>query len=204
MTTDHAHPDLADAKRRLRRDARARRAAVDAPTREALGAALLAFADGLPPPAPGRGAVSLYRAIGDEPDLDPLAAALAARGWRLALPAIGALATPLAFRRWRPGEPLVRNAKGLDEPPQGAATVEPDVVFVPLLAFDARGARLGYGGGYYDATLRALRAKKGVAAVGVAFACAEVAALPEGPVDERLDRIVTERGMRDFPREAGA
>ena len=200
--TDAAEADLAERKRRLRREARARRAAVDPATRESLARALLAFARTLASSTPPDAVVSLYRAIGDEPDLDPLASALAAAGRRTALPAIGALATPLTFRLWRPGEALERNAKGLDEPPAGTPEAAPDVVFVPLLAFDRRGARLGYGGGYYDATLRALRAAKPICAIGVAFASAEVDAAPEGPFDERLDAIVVEDGVRTFQRGA--
>ena len=82
--------------------------------------------------------------------------------------------------------------------PAEGAWVEPEVLIVPLLAFDARGYRLGYGGGFYDRTLEALRARRPTLAVGFAFAAQEVAEVPTEPTDQRLDAIVTEEGMRPF------
>ncbi len=84
--------------------------------------------------------------------------------------------------------------------PEEGAWVEPQVLIVPLLAFDARGYRLGYGGGFYDRTLEGLRARRPVLAVGLAFAAQEVAAVPVEPTDQRLDAVVTETGVTEFAR----
>jgi 5-formyltetrahydrofolate cyclo-ligase len=98
----------------------------------------------------------------------------------------------LAFRAYTPGEPLVPVRFQLHEPPETASAVIPQILLVPLLAFDRTGARLGYGGGYYDATLRHLRASgRNVVAVGAAFDEQEMPALPFEPHDERLDYILT-------------
>jgi 5-formyltetrahydrofolate cyclo-ligase len=120
--------------------------------------------------------------------------ALSAIGWRLALPVVVGPGLPLVFHAWAPGEPTVRAGFGLEVP---AAEIEvvPDLLLVPMLAFDARGHRLGYGGGFYDRTIAALRAG-GVAphAFGVAFAAQAVPLLPDSETDMRLDAIVTEAG----------
>jgi 5-formyltetrahydrofolate cyclo-ligase len=137
--------------------------------------------------------VALYHPIKDEIDPSPLAAELAARGVVLALPAVVGARAPLAFRRHDWGAPLVRGWRGLHEPPKSAAEVRPDIVVAPLLAYTRAGGRLGYGGGFYDRTLAALRAAGGVTAVGLAYGAQEVDALPNGPLDEALDYIVTER-----------
>ena len=84
------------------------------------------------------------------------------------------------------------------EIPEEGPWVEPDVLIVPLLAFDARGYRLGYGGGFYDRTLAGLRARHGVLAVGFAFAAQEVDVVPVDGFDQRLDAVVTEQGVRRF------
>ena len=87
---------------------------------------------------------------------------------------------------------------GLREPEPEADEVAPDILLVPLLAFDRTGGRIGYGGGYYDRTIAALRAKKRVIAVGIAFAAQEVAQVPVGAGDARLDLVLTEREVIDF------
>jgi 5-formyltetrahydrofolate cyclo-ligase len=84
---------------------------------------------------------------------------------------------------------------GISEPAKTAPVVDPDVLLVPLLAFDKRGYRLGYGGGYYDCTLAALRQKREIIALGIGFACQEVADIPIASYDARLDKIVTETGV---------
>jgi 5-formyltetrahydrofolate cyclo-ligase len=101
---------------------------------------------------------------------------------------------PLQFRRWSPGDPLRTVQWGIREPAEAAPVVEPDVLLVPLLAFDRGGHRLGYGGGYYDRTLRALRSRRPVTAVGLAFAEQEVDAVPHLDYDERLDWVLTPLG----------
>lgn len=140
--------------------------------------------------------VAGYRAIQHEIDPAPLLAALDARGLTLALPAISADA--LVFRAWRPGLPLVPGAFGIEEPGASAVRLEPDVVLVPLLAFDRRGHRLGYGAGYYDRALAALRAGAGVRAVGLAFDFQGVEVLPSDGHDEPLDAVVTPTTFHDF------
>lgn len=139
--------------------------------------------------------VSFYWPMDDEADPRALAMALAARGHSLALPAVVAKRSPLRFRLWREGDPLIVHIFGMHEPAQGAPEVTPDVLLVPLLAFDARGHRLGYGGGFYDCTLASLAKKL---AIGVAYAGQEVAKLPAMPHDHPLDMVVTETGVRHF------
>lgn len=139
--------------------------------------------------------VSFYWPMGDEADPRALAHALAARGHRLALPVVVAKKSPLHFRGWREGDALVVHPFGMHEPPENAARVTPDVLLVPLLAFDAKGTRLGYGGGFYDRTLHALGAKR---AIGIAFAGQEMDELPCHAHDHPLDAVVTEKGVRHF------
>lgn len=141
---------------------------------------------------PPRSVIASYSARGSEMDPAPLAEALRALGHRIALPVMAGRDRPLVFRIHSPGEPLVPNAQGIREPDMAAAVVTPDVLLVPLLAFDRRGGRLGAGGGYYDRTLEDLRGRKTVLAIGIGFACQELAAIPVAPHDAVLDRIVTE------------
>ncbi len=103
--------------------------------------------------------------------------------------------SPLHFRAWRDGDPLVVHPFGMHEPPESAVRVTPDVLLIPLLAFDARGTRLGYGGGFYDRTLASLATKR---AIGIAYAGQEVAELPCHDHDHPLDSVVTEKGVRHF------
>jgi 5-formyltetrahydrofolate cyclo-ligase len=102
---------------------------------------------------------------------------------------------PLKFRRWYPERPLVAGKWGIATPDEGCEEIEPELVVVPLLAFDRGGNRLGYGAGYYDRTLAGLRSRRPgrVLAVGVAYAAQEVALVPVDESDERLDWIVTEK-----------
>ena len=129
-------------------------------------------------------------------EIDPLPAMAAHRG-PVGVPVILANATPLKFREWSPGAKMVEGAFKALIPEEGA-WVEPEVLIVPLLAWDARGYRLGYGGGFYDRTLQGLRARGPVLAVGFAFAAQEVAEVPIDPFDQRLDAVVTERGVTLF------
>jgi 5-formyltetrahydrofolate cyclo-ligase len=140
-------------------------------------------------------AVSFYWPMGDEADPRTLADALAERGHTLALPVVIAKKSPLHFREWRAGDALVVHAFGMHEPPERARRVTPDVLLVPLLAFDAQGTRLGYGGGFYDRTLHALATKR---AIGIAYAGQEMAALPCHDHDHPLDAVLTEQGVRTF------
>ncbi len=143
---------------------------------------------------------AVYRPIGSELDPEPLAGRLAARGLAIALPVAIRAEAPLAFRLR--GAALVPDAIGMAAPGPDAPEVRPELVIVPLLAFDAAGGRLGQGGGFYDRTLAALRATGLVFALGLGYAGQEVGALPMGPHDQRLDGVLTEAGLRLFPREA--
>src|SRR5690606_28440236 len=122
----------------------------------------------LPGFAPGS-LVSGFLAIGEEIDPAPLVSRLHREGTSICLPVMVGKGQPLAFRTWAPGDLLGTVVWGIREPAETAATVEPDVLLVPLLAFDRFGARLGYGGGFYDRTLRALRGRKPIVAVGLAY-----------------------------------
>ncbi|MCW5732408.1 MAG: 5-formyltetrahydrofolate cyclo-ligase, partial [Alphaproteobacteria bacterium] len=133
----------------------------------------------------------------DELDPRPLMELLAERGGRLALPGAARPGQPLVFHAYRWGDPLRPGPFGVMIPAEGAPELLPDMVLVPLLAFDRQGGRLGYGGGFYDRTLEALRrARPALVAVGLAFAAQEVACLPHEAGDQRLDWIVTEHGAR--------
>jgi 5-formyltetrahydrofolate cyclo-ligase len=184
-------------KSSLRNEARARRATL---TRPDFADAIARLAADLPI-APAA-VIAGYHPIRDEADPRGLMSALGRRGHILSLPVIAAAKAALIFRRWSEGEALRPNAYGIAEPLPGAPQVLPDVVLVPLLAFDKLGHRLGYGGGYYDRTLDFLRRTRPVLAVGIAYAGQEVAQLPREPHDHRLDWIVTESGARAFTTRA--
>lgn len=188
-------PTLAEIKRALRPEAvaaRARAHAALAPqAAEALAETGLRF---LGEPA-GR-TVSGFMSFGEEIGVLPLVARLAKDGWRTAMPVIEGPRRPLAFRAWRPGEATVAGVWDIPRPADNAPLVEPDVLLVPLLAFDAEGYRLGYGGGFYDRTLARLRAMKPVVAVGVAYSAQEIARAPRGEFDQPVDWILTEQGSR--------
>jgi 5-formyltetrahydrofolate cyclo-ligase len=142
-------------------------------------------------------AVSAFRAFPDEPDTMPLLAALAEAGFPTLLPITGPRGAPLVFRLWRPGDPTVAGRMNIPEPSPSAPSGDPDLLFTPLACFDRRGHRIGFGAGYYDLTLRALRAKGRAIAVGVAFSVAESPTLPDEPHDERLDYVLTEDELID-------
>jgi 5-formyltetrahydrofolate cyclo-ligase len=129
-------------------------------------------------------------------EIDPLPA-MAAHQSLVGVPVITAAATPLKFREWAPGVAMVPGDFGVLIPADGA-WVAPQVVIVPLLAFDARGYRLGYGGGFYDRTLQGLRAKGPILAIGFAFAAQEVDVVPTDAFDQKLDLVVTEKGLHRF------
>ena len=109
----------------------------------------------------------------------PLMRKLAAAGARLALPVVAGRGKPLTMRAYAFGQPLVAGVWGIREPDADAPEVEPDILIVPLAAFDRRGNRIGYGAGYYDMTINRLRGRKPVIAVGIAYAAQEVAGVPD-------------------------
>ena len=147
--------------------------------------------------APGT-IVSGFMPLKSEINPLPLLQKLAEAGARLALPAIAGRGKPLIMRAWEFGAPLDRGQWGIREPKPEAPEVDPDILLVPLLAFDRAGYRLGYGAGYYDMTIHRLRALKPVTAVGIAFAAQEVPKIPTTPRDECLDLVLTEREVIDL------
>ena len=142
----------------------------------------------------GPGAVvSAYWPIRSEISTRPLLEALANAGYRTALPVVTATARPLRFLLWTPGEDLDVGPLGLAEPKAGGAVGVPDILFAPLAAFDARGHRIGYGGGNFDATIEALRAVRPLTTIGLAYGVQEVDRVPAEEHDQRLDFVLTEQ-----------
>ena len=142
--------------------------------------------------------VAGYSPIRSEIDPAPLMRNVAAQGARLALPAITARGQSLRFRAWSPDDRLMRGPLGILEPSPAAAEIIPDIVLVPLAAFDRSGHRIGYGAGHYDRTLAHLRKLKAITAIGLAFAAQEVKAVPALPHDVALDYVLTETEVFDF------
>jgi 5-formyltetrahydrofolate cyclo-ligase len=188
---------IALAKSNLRKAALARRDELPAADRMAAADAIAGRAFPIAV-APGT-IVSGYMPMKSELDPRPLMRKLADAGARLALPVVIARGVPLVMRAYAFGDALVRGVWGIRVPPPEAPEVEPDIVLAPLLAFDRSGNRLGYGAGYYDMTIAALRANKPVVAVGVAFAAQEVEDVPTTPRDVRLDFVLTEKEVINCP-----
>jgi 5-formyltetrahydrofolate cyclo-ligase len=142
---------------------------------------------------PSATVVSAFWPFRSELDLRPLLHRLHEVGQAIVLPVVVAKRAPLLFRLWTPDTSLEIDGFGVSIPPKSASVVEPDWLLVPLLAFDDKGYRLGYGGGFYDRTLAALRVRKSIFAIGVGYDGQQVDEVPHGPDDGRLDAIVTER-----------
>ena len=139
--------------------------------------------------------VAAYWSIGDEILTLPLLEALDAAGFATALPVTPGRGAALVFRQWKTGDVMVPGAMGIPEPRPEAPVLVPDLLFVPLAAFDRRGHRIGYGAGFYDRSLRALRADRTIVAIGVGYAAQEVERIPREAHDEPLDMILTEREL---------
>ena len=145
----------------------------------------------------GAAVVAAYMPIRSELSPLPLVTALIGRGLVTAMPETPEPGQPLVFRRWAPGEALVDGPYGTQQPPPTAEILTPGVVLAPMLAFDAGCRRLGYGGGFYDRTLGALRAAgRAVTAIGIAFDGQLVDKVPVGPYDIALDAVLTPSGLR--------
>lgn len=129
----------------------------------------------------------------------PLLRRLADKGALLALPCIAGRGKPLIMRAWKIGDDFKAGQWGIREPLPEAPEVLPDIVIVPLAAFDRTGQRIGYGAGYYDMTLAALRAQKKIVAIGIAFAVQEIPHVPATERDERLDFVLTEKEVIILP-----
>jgi len=142
--------------------------------------------------------VSGYSPIRSEIDPLPLMRSLAEKGARLALPAVLARGKSLAFRAWAPDDRLMMGPLGILEPSPAATEIIPDIMLVPLAAFDRLGHRIGYGAGHYDYTLAHLRKVKPIAAIGLAFSAQEIKAVPALQHDVALDYVLTETKGFDF------
>ncbi|HPD91447.1 MAG TPA: 5-formyltetrahydrofolate cyclo-ligase [Pararhodobacter sp.] len=182
--------DMDQIKAEVRKAAFAARKAVfgtgrDVAAQAGLRAALAAF-----------GPVPLAGYLPIRTEIDPVPVMTTHSG-PVGVPVIPGAAQPLEFHLWTPEGALLDGPFGAKVPADGVAMV-PRVLIVPMLAFDARGYRLGYGGGYYDRTLAKLRAAGPVTALGFAFDAQELAEVPVDAYDQRLDGVVTESGLRRF------
>ena len=142
--------------------------------------------------------ISGYSPIRSEIDPTPLMRKIAELGGRLALPAVMARGQSLTFRAWSPSDRLVMGPLGILEPSPAAAELMPDIMLVPLAAFDRLGHRIGYGAGHYDYTFAHLRKTKAVRGIGLAFAAQQINAVPALAHDVALDYVLTETRTFDF------
>jgi len=194
--------DIAALKATLRAQARERRSVAY----RAIGAQVATQLSNYLPELylPSKCVVAGYIQRGSE--LDPLPALISLRngGYRLAMPVVTAKNAPLVFRAWTPGDPVAPDVQGLPAPLPSAPEVVPEVVFVPLAAFDGKGHRLGTGAGYYDRTLPGLRAQnEKLLTIGLAFAVQQERELPHENTDVPLDAVITERGVHWFRERKG-
>ncbi|MBV7409115.1 5-formyltetrahydrofolate cyclo-ligase [Maritimibacter sp. DP1N21-5] len=179
-------------KRQVRAAAFIRREQAHNASLDALAQENLALALG---PFRGR-PIAGYLPIRTEVSPIPVMAKFAAFG-PVGVPVVAAKHTPLTFRGWSPDVATAAGAFGADVPIDGEDVV-PEVLIVPLVAFDRNGGRLGYGGGFYDRTLEVLRRQRRTIAIGYAYGAQEVASVPLEPTDQPLDMIVTEAGILRF------
>ncbi|HEY1475083.1 MAG TPA: 5-formyltetrahydrofolate cyclo-ligase [Pseudolabrys sp.] len=192
-------PDLTEtqsAKATLRAAALARRDALPVAERQAAAETIASRAFAVPI-KPGL-IVSGFSPMKTEINPIPLMRKLADAGAQLALPAIAGRGKPLIMRAWKFGDPFKAGQWGIREPMPEAMEVTPDILIVPLACFDRTGHRIGYGAGYYDMTINALRARKKVVAIGIAFAAQEIVRVPATERDARLDLVLTEHETIDF------
>jgi 5-formyltetrahydrofolate cyclo-ligase len=186
---------IEEAKAALRIQARAARAMLDHGERtEAAIAVARHFFDAINLQAGD--VVAAYWRIRDELDCQPILVKLMDSNQKVVLPVVLGQDEPLDLRVWEQGASLYESGFGTLAPSELAPRAEPDIVIMPLLGFDKRGTRLGYGGGYYDRTLARLSKKPKL--VGLAFAAQELDHIPREPHDVPLDAVVTEVGVRHF------
>jgi 5-formyltetrahydrofolate cyclo-ligase len=191
-----AASDTAHAKATLRKTARDRRAGLSAEMRQAASTTLATHGLDFLGTLPAGTVIGGFMPIEAEISPLPLMARLQALGCSLALPVMMGKAAPLEFRTYVPGDALATAVWGIREPLTDKPVVWPDIVLTALLAFDNCGYRLGYGGGYYDRTIRALRSVKKVTTIGLAFDEQWVDVVPHLDYDEKLDWIMTPSGPR--------
>jgi 5-formyltetrahydrofolate cyclo-ligase len=182
-------------KAELRKTVLRRRDAIPIAERQAAAETIAARA--FPIPVKTGVVVSGYSPLKSEIDPLPLLRKLADAGAKLALPVVSGRGQPLIMRAYAFGQPLDAGIWGIREPKTDAPLVEPDILIVPLVAFDRYGNRLGYGAGYYDMTLNLLRRRKPAFAVGIGYFVQEVPEVPAMPRDARLDLVLTEREVID-------
>ena len=196
------HAETQALKANLRREASARRRQAHVAHPQAGLALMQHFKSAIQ--APAGAAISGFWPMGDEIDIVPLLSQLHASGHPIGLPVVVGKGQPLIFRSWHPGLALVAGGFRTEVPPPGSAELAPEILIVPLLAFDAEGYRLGYGGGFYDRTLERLRGARGKRplAIGVAFSAQHVTRVPRDHYDQPLDWIVTEKSAQAFAGDA--
>jgi len=182
-------------KEQLRETAAKQREAIAAEVADAagndIGSALIATFD-RSLDLPAGIVVSGYFPIGSEANVLPLLKTLSARGFRIALPVVGKRMTPLVFREWQETDTMEQGPFNIPEPKADADILRPDLILTPLLAFDTRGNRLGYGGGLYDLTIATLREYQPVMAAGIAYSGQQVPDVPHDDLDVPMDWIITE------------
>ena len=145
----------------------------------------------------GQKIVSGYLPIGNEISPLPALTGCVAASTVVCVPVVDKPGHPLKFRQWTPEASLIRAEHGIQIPASGD-WLQPRVLVVPLLAYDNRGYRLGYGGGYYDRTLEFLRRSSGATAIGFAYSAQKLHKVPAEAFDQRLDMVVTELGVQHF------
>jgi len=183
--------DINELKRKQRQDSHLVRCQSFSKETEKLGTDnLYHFFDKFKPPL----MIAGYSPINTEINPLKVLEKLESDGYNLCLPIVKAKATPLCFKSWKFGEELVKGKYNVKIPKKGNWVV-PDIVITPLLAFDHRGYRLGYGGGYYDRTIAMLKARGKLVVVGFAFAEQEIQSVPTNDTDHKLDAIITQKGM---------
>ena len=187
---------MTDLKAVLRREALARRDAL--PPADRATAVETVTSRAFPVPVKQGLIVSGYSPLKSEFNPVPLMRQLADAGASLALPVVDGRGKPLIMRAWSFGDEMASGVWGIREPKPQSPDVFPDIMLVPLAAFDRHGHRIGYGAGYYDMTIARIRAMKPVVAVGLAFAAQEIERVPATAFDARLDLVLTEREIVDF------
>ncbi len=195
MPTDNSEP--LEKKSQLRKQMKAKRAAIDRAVQEESARAVIEqFKPFLA--TKKRWHIALYHPLHSELDSLPLARFLSEQRVRLSLPVIMSRDEPMVFRPWQIDELLVSAVHKIKVPPNKGLRATPELIIVPLLAFDENGYRLGYGGGYYDRTLEQIRSERRVIAMGLAYEDQEVGSIPAGPHDQPLDFVLTPSGLREM------
>ena len=196
MTALDSADQIPRQKELLRNEALARRDALPAAERQA--AAEIIAARKFPIAIPRGAVVSGFMPMKSEINPLPLLKRLAAEGAKLALPVVAGRGKPLIMRAWEFGAPLDAGVWGIRQPKVDAPEIDPDILIVPLAAFDRAGHRIGYGAGYYDMTITRLRGIKPVVAIGIGLTVQEIPRVPATERDARLDLVLTEREIIDF------